>query len=121
MENSNTKFLEDFNIYTDHVIDARQPDVVVVRKDVSECLVVDSAVPRDVRVEEKEKEKYEKYSDHWRELGRLWGQMYSYTCGCWSRWDTSQEVDILSRSTGHQSTSLWRPFKNLPSRDQPEF
>ena len=57
LENENTKLLWDFNIYTDHVIEARRPDIVVVRKDVSECLVVDIAVPGDVRVEEKEEEK----------------------------------------------------------------
>ena len=44
LENANTKLLWDFNIYTDHVIEARRPDIVVVRKDVSGCLMVDIAV-----------------------------------------------------------------------------
>ena len=36
------------------------------------CIIVDIAVPADGRVEEKEKEKVEKYQDLKREIGRLW-------------------------------------------------
>ena len=37
----------------------------------SECLLIDIAVPGDVRVERKEDEKVEKYRDLCRELGKL--------------------------------------------------
>jgi hypothetical protein len=73
MENEKAKLLWDFNIYTDHVIEARRPDIVLVRKESKECLVIDIAVPGDVRVERKEDEKIEKYRDLCRELKRLWG------------------------------------------------
>ena len=36
------------------------------------CLIVDIAVPGDIRVEEKEQEKVEKYQDLKREIGRMW-------------------------------------------------
>ena len=58
-------------MYTDHVIEARRPNIVVVNKETSECLLIDVAVPGDVRVERKEDEKVEKYRDFSRELGRL--------------------------------------------------
>ena len=67
------KLYWDFNIYTDHVIEARRPDIVLVKKETKECVVIDIAVPGDVRVERKEDEKIEKYRDLCRELGRLWG------------------------------------------------
>ena len=72
MENEQAKLLWDFNIYTDHVIEARRPDIVVVRKDKKECQVIDIAVPGDLRVEDKEDEKCDKYQDLCREIGRLW-------------------------------------------------
>ena len=53
MENENVKICWDLNLYTDHVIEARRPDIVVVKKEMSECLLTDIAVPGDVRVERK--------------------------------------------------------------------
>lgn len=73
IENEKVKLFWDFNIYTDHVIEARRPDIVLVNKETKECVVIDIAVPGDVRVDRKEDEKIEKYRDLCRELGRLWG------------------------------------------------
>ena len=56
----------DFSIQTDHDIDARRPDLVVVDKKERICKIIDFAVPGDSRIEEKEKDKIEKYQD----LGR---------------------------------------------------
>ena len=50
----------DFSIQTDHVIEARRPDLAVVDKERS-CKIIDLAVPEDSRIEEKEKDKIEKY------------------------------------------------------------
>ena len=36
------------------------------------CKIIDFAVPRDSRIEEKEKEKIEKYQDLRRELQKIW-------------------------------------------------
>ena len=56
----------DLNIQTDHVIEADRPDFVVVDKKERSCKIIDFAVPRDSRIEEKENNKIEKYQD----LGR---------------------------------------------------
>ena len=61
----------DFIIQTDHVIEARRPDLVVVDKDRS-CKITDFPVPRDSRIEEKEKDKREKYQGLGRELHKIW-------------------------------------------------
>ena len=60
--------LWDFNIQTDHVIQARRPDSVIKDKVKNECLIVDFAIPYDSRVETKELEKLVKYRDRAREL-----------------------------------------------------
>ena len=44
--------------------------MVVVEK--KTCKIIDSAVPGDNRIEEKEKEKIEKYQDPQRELQKIW-------------------------------------------------
>ena len=43
-----------FDIQTDHVIEARIPDLVVVDKKKRSCKIIDFAVPGDSRIEEKE-------------------------------------------------------------------
>ena len=58
----------DFSIKTDHVTEARRPDLVVVDKMERSCTMIDFAVPADSRVEEKEKDKIEKYQELGREL-----------------------------------------------------
>ena len=56
----------DFSIQTDHVIEARRPDLVVVDK------IIDFAVPGDSRIGEKGKHKIEKYQDLGRDLQKIW-------------------------------------------------
>ena len=58
----------DFSIQTDHVIEARRPDLVVVDKKERSCKIIDFAVPGHSRIEEKEKDKIEKYQNLGREL-----------------------------------------------------
>ena len=62
----------DFSIQTDYVIEARRPDLVVVDKKERSCKIIDFAVPGDSRIEEKEKEKIEKYQDLKRKLWKIW-------------------------------------------------
>ena len=52
----------DYSIPTDHVIEALRPDLAVVDKERS-CKIIDFAVPVDSSIEEKEKDKIEKYHD----------------------------------------------------------
>ena len=63
--------LWDFSIQTDHGIEARRPDLVVVDKKES-CKIIDFAVPGHSRIEEKEKDKIEKYQDLGRKLQKIW-------------------------------------------------
>ena len=58
-ENSQVKLLWDFNIYTDHVLSARQPDIVAVDKINNFVEIIDISVPTDCNVTAKETEKVE--------------------------------------------------------------
>ena len=46
--------------------------IIISDKKEQKGIIIDIAVPADVRVEEKEKEKVEKYQDLKREVRRLW-------------------------------------------------
>ena len=46
--------------------------MVVVDKKERSCKIIDFAVPGDSRIEEKEKDKIEKYQDLERELQKIW-------------------------------------------------
>ena len=46
--------------------------MVVVDKKVRSCKIIDFAVPGGSRIEEKEKDKIEKYQDLGRELQKIW-------------------------------------------------
>ena len=59
--NEDYKILWDFSIQIDYIIEARRPDLIVVDKKERSCEIIDFAVPRDSRIEEKEKNKIEKY------------------------------------------------------------
>ena len=47
VENNDMKVLWDFNIYTDHLITARHPDIVVIDKLQKTVQIVDVSVPSD--------------------------------------------------------------------------
>ena len=72
LENEDYKILWDFSIQTDHVIEARRPDFVVVHKKERSCKIIDFAVPGYSMIEEKEKDKIEKYQELGRELQKIW-------------------------------------------------
>ena len=72
-ENERNNILWDFNIQTDHVIEARRPDKIVTDKETKFAKIIDFAIPYDARVNTKEIEKIEKYQDLAREIKKLWG------------------------------------------------
>ena len=72
LENEDYKILWDFSIQTDNVIEARRPDLVVVDKKEKSCKIIDFAIPGDSKIEEKKKDKIEKYHDLGRELQKIW-------------------------------------------------
>ena len=61
VENEEIKVLWDINTQWDNLIEARRPDLMVIDKKEQKGIIIDIAVPVDVRAEEKEKEKVEKY------------------------------------------------------------
>ena len=72
MENDSWKILWDFTIQTDHVIEARRPDVVITDNTKNECKIIDSACPFDSKIEERDEDKMKGYNDLKRELKKIW-------------------------------------------------
>ena len=72
VENEEIRVLWYINIQCDNLIEARRPDLIVIDKKEQKGIIIDIAVPADVRVDEKEKEKVEKYLDLKKEIRRLW-------------------------------------------------
>ena len=66
------KILWDVMIQCDREIKARKPDIVVVNKNERSCAIIDIAIPGDIRVSEKEKEKIERYQKIKREIKTMW-------------------------------------------------
>ena len=59
--NDTDKLLWDFDIYPDHLILARRPDLIIINKKKRTCKIVDFAVTADHRIKLKECEKKDKY------------------------------------------------------------
>ena len=72
VENEEMKVLRDINIQCDNLIEARRSDLIDIDKKEQKGIITDIAVPADVRVEENEQEKVEKYQHLKREIRRLW-------------------------------------------------
>uniref|UniRef100_A0A3B5PPD0 Reverse transcriptase domain-containing protein n=1 Tax=Xiphophorus maculatus TaxID=8083 RepID=A0A3B5PPD0_XIPMA len=71
-ENARAKILWDFQIQTDKMVMANQPDIVVVDKQQRKAVVIDVAIPSDCNIRKKEHEKLEKYQGLREELERAW-------------------------------------------------
>ena len=76
LENERVKILWDFSIQTDHIVQHNRPDIVIIHKRERRCQIVDIAVPGDKRVELKEREKIEKYTELKREIKKIWNMAY---------------------------------------------
>ena len=63
LENEDHKILWDFSIRTDHEIEARRPDLLIINKRENNCQIIDVTIPDDGRVRAKEDKKVEKYQD----------------------------------------------------------
>ena len=72
VENDKFKILWDFVIQCDREVIARKPDIVVIDKEKKETKIIDIAIPGDKRVDEKEREKIDKYRILRDEIARLW-------------------------------------------------
>ena len=71
-ENDRVKILWDFKIQTDHVIQHRNPDIVVLYKNERKCHLIDMVVPGDKRIELKEQEKIDNYTELRQEVKKIW-------------------------------------------------
>ena len=72
VENECVKILWDFNVYVDHMISARRPDIIVIDKAALVVKLIDVSIPADKNISTKEEEKISKYQDLRIELERLW-------------------------------------------------
>ncbi|KAK7886240.1 hypothetical protein WMY93_025861 [Mugilogobius chulae] len=72
VENDRAKILWVFQIQTDRMVMANQPDIVVVDKEQRRPVVVDVAIPSDGNIRRKEHEKLEKYQGLREELEKAW-------------------------------------------------
>ena len=72
IENDRCKILWDFTVQTDHIIQARRPDMIATDKETNKAQVIDFASSYDSRVDSEEMEQIEKYQDLVRELKKLW-------------------------------------------------
>lgn len=68
---NSVKILRDINIQCDNVTEARRLDTFVISAEEGVCVIVDIA---DRKIEDKEKEKVDKYQDLKREIERFWGE-----------------------------------------------
>ena len=65
------KILWDVMIQCEREIKARKADIVVVNKNERNCAIIDIAIPGDIRVSEREKEKIERYQELKKEMKRM--------------------------------------------------
>ena len=72
LENEEVKLLWDFSIQTEIRIDHNKPDLVLLDKKGRTCYIIDVACPFNTRVEKKEKEKFEHYTDLKDEILKVW-------------------------------------------------
>ncbi|XP_067944947.1 uncharacterized protein [Watersipora subatra] len=72
LENEKVKLLWDFNVHTDKVIEARRPDLILINKETKQCHVIDTAIPGDAKVVQKEDEKIGKSKELRFEMNKLW-------------------------------------------------
>ena len=72
IENDIVKILWDVCIQVDRQIEHRRPDIVVMEKNTSKCLVIDVACPVDNNLIQKRNEKLDNYSELRLEIARMW-------------------------------------------------
>ena len=72
VENGRVKILWDFIIQTDHVIQHRRPDIVVLYKIERKYHLIDITVNGDKKIGSKEQEKIDNYREVRREVKKIW-------------------------------------------------
>ena len=72
VENDSWTILWDVTIETDHVIEARRPDMVIIDMTTNECKIIDLTCLFDSRIEEREKDKMKGCNDLNGGLKKIW-------------------------------------------------
>ena len=110
LENNTHKHLWDFYIYTDHLISARRPDLIIINKKKRNCKIVDFAVPADHRIKLKECEKKDKYFDLARGLKKtMEHEGGNCTNRDWCLWYSNQRIVKGTGGLGCWRTSGGHP------------
>ncbi|TWW65014.1 hypothetical protein D4764_22G0006610 [Takifugu flavidus] len=126
LENKQVKILWDFQIQTDKMVVANQPDIVVVDKHQKTVVVIDVAIPGDSNIRKKVHEKLEKYQGLKEEIERMWGMKTTVvpvvigTLGAvtpnLSRWlqqiaGTTSEISVQKSAVLGTAKILWRTLR----------
>ena len=72
VKNDSWKILWGVTIKTDHIIEARRPDMVIIDKTKIECKIIGFGYPFDSRIEGRENDKMRGYNNLKRELKKIW-------------------------------------------------
>ena len=72
LENDKAKLLWDFHVQSDHVIEHCRPDIIIVDKATKEAVLIDIAIPGDLRIISREQDKILAYQDLKREIKKNW-------------------------------------------------
>ena len=76
LEKEMHKLLWDFEIQTNHLVSARWPNLIIIKKNERTCRIVDFAIPADHRVKLKECKKWDKYLNLVRNCGSWKWRLY---------------------------------------------
>ena len=114
------KLLWDFEIQMDHLILARWPDPVIVKKKKKRtCWIMDYAVPADHRVKLKESEKRDKYLDLASELNKTMENENDGDTDCnWRARYSHQKIDTETGGLGNKRTSCDHQNYSIVEIDQ---
>ena len=96
----------DFEIQTDHLISARRPDLIIIKKKNKTCRILDFAIPGDHKIKLKENEKNWKSCRTWK--WRL--HLVQPTKDSYRDW---WGVEITGRMETIQTTALLRSARKL--------
>ena len=103
------QLLRDFEIQTDPLISARQPDQVIVNKKKKSCRIGNFTVPAGHKVKIKESEKRDKYLDLAREQKTMEHESDGDTNRCWCTWYNPLRIGNGTGWLGNKRTSQDHP------------
>ena len=104
------KIRSDFVIQTDHLISARRPDLMIIKKKKRTCHLVIFAVSADLKIKRKTNENIDKYLDLARELKKAAKhEGDGDTNCCWNTWNGSQKPGKRTEKIRDQSKNRDHP------------